>query len=92
MAKLGEREIGKVEVLARSNPLAVIPSAFLFGALRNGSDLMELRSGVSKQIISIIQALILLFVAAPDIVRYIYRLRAPKDNLQETPLTRGWGG
>lgn len=80
-----------VALLAHSDPLGVIPSAFLFGALRNGADLMELRSGVSKQIISIIQALILLFVAAPEIIRYIYRIRKPETPIEDAPLTRGWG-
>ena len=80
-----------VALLARSDPIGVIPSAFLFGALRNGADLMELRSGVSKQIISIIQALILLFVAAPEIIRALYRIRKPETAIEETPLTQGWG-
>ncbi len=80
-----------VALLAHSDPIGVIPSAFLFGALRNGADLMELRSGVSKQIISIIQALILLFVAAPEIIRALYRIRKPETAIEETPLTQGWG-
>jgi ABC-type uncharacterized transport system permease subunit len=40
-------------------------------------------------IISVIQALILLFVAADAIVRYIYRIRQKGDKVV---LTRGWGG
>ncbi|MFN8473680.1 MAG: ABC transporter permease [Anaerolineae bacterium] len=81
-----------IALLAKANPLGVIPAAFLFGALRNGADLMELRSGASKQIISVIQALILLFIAAPNIIRWIYRLRTPESTIEERPLTRGWGG
>jgi len=53
---------------------------------------MELNSGVSKYIISLIQALALLFVAAPSIVRWIYRMKPPKVTEVEAPLTRGWGG
>ncbi len=81
-----------IALLAKANPLGVIPAAFLFGALRNGADLMELRSGASKQIISVIQALILLFIAAPNIVRWVYRLRTLEAATEERPLTRGWGG
>ena len=59
--------------------------------MRNGADLMELSSGVSKYIISLLQALVLLFVAAPIVVRWIYRIKEEKQSMQ-TPLTRGWGG
>ncbi len=78
-----------VALLANNNPLGIIPSAFLFGALRNGADLMELRAGVSKQIISIVQALVLMFIAAPAIIRRLYRLRAARA--EGVQLTRGWG-
>ncbi len=64
-----------VALLARAHPLGILPASFLFGAMRNGADLMEIRSGVSKSIIAIIQAIVLLFVAAPSIVRWLYRLR-----------------
>jgi simple sugar transport system permease protein len=40
-------------------------------------------------VISVIQALILLFVAADAIIRWIYRIRTPEERLV---LTRGWGG
>lgn len=64
-----------VALLARAHPLGILPASFLFGAMRNGADLMEIRSGVSKSIIAIIQALVLLLVAAPSLVRRLYRLR-----------------
>lgn len=78
-------------LLAKNNPLGIIGGAFLWGAMRNGADLMELNSGVSKYIISLIQGLVLLFVAAPPIVRYLLRMRAPAQAEAEAPLTRGWG-
>ncbi|MBD3880445.1 ABC transporter permease [Phormidium tenue FACHB-886] len=82
-----------VALLGQNQPLGVVLSALLFGALRNGSDLMQLRSGgaVSKEVIFIVQAVILLFVAAPGLVRALYRLRVPKTAIEETSLTRGWG-
>jgi ABC-type uncharacterized transport system permease subunit len=80
-----------ISLLARNDPIGIIASSFLFGAMRNGSDLMELSSGVSKYIISLLQALVLLFVAAPVVVRWIYRLRDEKKGI-DVPLTRGWGG
>jgi simple sugar transport system permease protein len=79
-----------ISLLGNNHPLGAIPSALLFGALRNGADLMELRSGVSKHMISIIQALILLFVSAPAIIRWIFRLKAPAGQ-SRTIVTSGWG-
>jgi len=60
--------------------------------MRNGADLMELSSGVGKNMISVIQALVLLFVAAPPIVRWIYHIKPPARGEEQAPLTRGWGG
>jgi ABC-type uncharacterized transport system permease subunit len=80
-----------IALLARNDPIGIIASSFLFGAMRNGADLMELSSGVSKYIISLLQALVLLFVAAPIVVRWIYRIKGAKPT-SEAPLTRGWGG
>ncbi len=78
-------------LLAKNNPIGIVLAAFLFGAMRNGADLMELNSGVSKYVISTIQALVLLFVAAPAMVRYLLRMRATRKPEEEAPLTRGWG-
>lgn len=80
-----------ISLLARNDPFGILASAFLWGSMRNGADLMELSSGVSKYIISLIQALVLLFVAAPVVVRWIYRLKGDKTS-SSAPLTRGWGG
>ena len=81
-----------VALLGQNHPFGVIPAAILFGALRVGSDVLQIRTGVSRHMISIIQALILLFVAAPAMVRWLYRLRVEKTDIEEVPLTRGWGG
>jgi general nucleoside transport system permease protein len=81
-----------IALLGKNNPFGILASAFLWGAMRNGADLMELNSGVSKYVITIIQALVLLFVAAPSVVRWLYRMKPPARAEQEAPLTRGWGG
>jgi ABC-type uncharacterized transport system permease subunit len=78
-------------LLAKNNPIGIVFGSFLFGAMRNGADLMELNSGVSKYIISLIQGLVLLFVAAPSMVRYLLRMRATRKPEEEAVLTRGWG-
>jgi general nucleoside transport system permease protein len=81
-----------IALLANNNPFGIVAGSFLFGAMRNGQDLMELNSGVSKYIISVIQALVLLFVAAPPVVRWIYRMKEKPRTEVEAPLARGWGG
>jgi len=76
-----------VALLARSNPLAVLPAALLWGAMRNGASLMQLRSGISIDLINIIQALVIALVAAEGIVRWIYRIKGEGRALR---ITRGW--
>ena len=79
-----------IALLASSNPIGIIPAAMFWGALRNGAGLMQLESGISINLINIIQALVIIFVAADQIVRWIYRLPARRGT--QTTLTRGRGG
>jgi simple sugar transport system permease protein len=65
-----------VALLAGSNPVAILPSALLFGALRAGSSFMQLQTQVSADLISVVQAAVIVFVAAPLLVRFIFRLRS----------------
>jgi simple sugar transport system permease protein len=78
-----------IALLGRNHPLGVVIAALLFGALRNGATRMQFLTQIPVDVISVIQALILLFVAADAIIRYIYRIRAGEERLV---LTRGWGG
>lgn len=81
-----------VSLLAVNNPLAIIPAAFVFGVLRIGGDFLQIRAGLSVHIVSIFNALILLFVAAPAIVRTIFRLKGKEEEATQASLSRGWGG
>ena len=81
-----------ISLLVKNSPIGILFGSFLFGAMRNGSDLMELTSGVSKYVISVIQGLLLLFVAAPAIMRWVYRIKGTGRPEEETRVTRGWGG
>jgi len=78
-----------IALLGKTHPLGVVLASFLFAAMRNGGSRMQFLTQIPVDIISVIQALILLFVAADAIVRYIYRIKAKEDRLI---LTRGWGG
>lgn len=75
-----------VAVLGKNHPLGVILAAFLFGAMNKGAGLMQLRTQAPVFIISVIQALILMFVAAEEIVRRIYRIRAPEAREERISL------
>ncbi len=79
-----------IALLARTNPIAVIPAALLLGAMDAGASLMQSRTSVEPEIISIIQALILFFVAAPVVVRWLIRRQSEAD--EQIQLTTGWGG
>jgi general nucleoside transport system permease protein len=74
-------------LLGRSHPGGVVLSAILFGALRAGGRAMQVQTDVGIDLIIIIQALIIVFIAAPELVRSIYRVKGGKETGQ---LTRGW--
>jgi len=78
-----------IALLGKSHPLGVVIGAIFFGAMRNGGTRMQFMTQIPVDVITVIQALILLFVAADAIVRYIYRIRTKAD---QVVLTRGWGG
>lgn len=80
-----------IALLGNSTPVGVVLSSLLFGALRNGATNMMLKSGIPIDIVSVVQACILVFVAAPAIIRTMYRLKAPSKK-EEVVLTAGWGG
>lgn len=65
-------------LLGNSHPLGVVLASLLFGFLRNGAIQMQLTAGIPIDIISVLQALILAFIAAPAIIRTMYRLKEPK--------------
>ncbi len=77
-------------LLGNSHPLGVVLASLLFGFMRGGAARMQSVAGTPVELIRIIQALVIIFVAAPEIIRSLYRLKAPKEE-EETVLSRGWG-
>ncbi len=71
-----------VALLANNHPVLCIITAMLFGFLRHGSRVMQINTGIPIDIISILQAFIIFFIAAPAIIRSIYRLKEPKPALE----------
>ncbi len=78
-------------LLGNSHPAGVVLASLLFGTLRNGATRMQLVADIPIDIISILQALILAFIAAPAIIRTIYRLKTPEQG-EEGIFAGSWGG
>lgn len=78
-----------VALLGRTSPFGVIPAAILVGAMKAGASQMQFTAGVAKEITDVIQALILFFVAADMIVRWIFRIREAEG--EKVSLSTGWG-
>jgi simple sugar transport system permease protein len=78
-----------IALLGKSHPLGIVLASFLFAAMRNGATRMQFLTQLPTDLISVLQALILLLVAADAIIRYIYRIKSKGERVV---LTRGWGG
>jgi len=79
-----------VALIGGSRPLGVVLAAFLFGALRAGATPMQAATGIPIDLVVVIQALVIMFVAAPALVRGIYRYRVDTVTGTET-FAKGWG-
>lgn len=79
-------------LLGNTQPLGVVLASLLFGFLRNGATKMMVVSQIPIDIISVLQAIIVMFVAAPAIIRSIYRLRKPEKEEATAVFLTGWGG
>ena len=66
-----------VALLGRSRPVGVFFAGILFGALKAGGYSMQAAQGVPIDIVLVVQSLIVLFIAAPPLVRAIFRLPIP---------------
>jgi simple sugar transport system permease protein len=80
-----------IALLGKNTVLGVVLSALLFAGLRSGATQMQFRTQISADIISVIQALILIFIAADQIIRWLYRVRATSGLGEQATLSKGWG-
>lgn len=81
-----------VALLGRASPTGTVLASLLFGALRAGGVTMQASTQVPVDIVTVIEALIVLFVAAPPLMRAVFRLREPRVGGGEQLEARGWGG
>ncbi|GIF08747.1 ABC transporter permease [Actinoplanes siamensis] len=67
-----------VALLGRNRPWGTLLAALLFGALRAGGNRMQSFTGISLELVTVLQALIVIFIAAPALVKAIFQLRAAR--------------
>jgi simple sugar transport system permease protein len=79
-----------VALLGRLKPWGVLLAALLFGALQAGGNRMQSYSGISLELVTVLQALIVIFIAAPALVKAIFQLRAARAARLQTSLAKGW--
>lgn len=72
-----------VALLGRASPLGTVLAGLLFGALSAGGLGMQTSAGVPPELIQVVQALIVLFVAAPAMIRGLARIRRRKEPTTE---------
>lgn len=81
-----------VALLARTNPRNMIWAGLLWGGLYAGAPLMQSRAQISIDLVRIIQALIIMFIAADTIIRYLWRVpdATPEEKAQQM-FSTSWG-
>lgn len=79
-----------VALLGRSTPIGTLVSAILFGALQAGGRQMQVDTDVPIDLIIVLRALIVMFIAAPLLVKAMFRMKGEAKAFGQT--FRGWGG
>jgi ABC-type uncharacterized transport system permease subunit len=82
-----------VALLGRAKPFGVVLAGLLFGALQQGGTYVEAATlgQVPADIVEVLEGLIVLFVAAPALIRVVFRLRATSGTGMEA-AAKGWNG
>ena len=79
-----------VALLGRGSPTGTVLAGILFGGLRAGGVTMQARTGTPIDIVLVVQSLIVLFVAAPPLVRAIFRIKG-SGSIDTLQVSKGWG-
>lgn len=67
-----------VALLGRSRPAGIVAAGILFGGLRASGPTLQVQAGLPIDIVLVIQSVIVLFIAAPPLVRLLFRLPEPR--------------
>jgi len=79
-----------VALLGLGRPLGVVLAALLFGAMKAGAPLMQSVTGTPVDMVQVLEAVIVLFVAAPLLIRAMFRLRAARAGGVAAVFSKGW--
>lgn len=79
-----------VALLGRGTPIGTVFAALLFGALRAGGLTMQASTDTPLELVLVIQALVVLFIAAPALIKSIFRLKNLESGQAVT--SKGWNG
>ena len=79
-----------VALLGRATPIGTVFAALLFGALRAGGLTMQASTETPLDLVLVIQALVVLFIAAPALIKSLFRLK--NVDAGETVASKGWNG
>ena len=66
-----------VALLGRSTPWGTFAAGVLFGAFKAGGFTMQASQSIPIDIVLVVQSLIVLFIAAPPLVRAVFRVPQP---------------
>ena len=72
-----------VAMLGQGNPFAILLASFLFAGMKNGAPLMQMKTGMSNQFVSIVQGLIIVFICSENFIRWIYIKLKTKKKVRE---------
>jgi simple sugar transport system permease protein len=77
-----------IALLGRLQPIGIMWGSLLFAALNVGGRAMQAATGIPLDLATIIQSIVVLFVASPVLITEIFRLRSRTESFQMS--TKGW--
>jgi simple sugar transport system permease protein len=81
-----------VALLGLASPWGTVLAGLFFGALNAGRVVMNADTSTPSDVVSVMEAVIVLFIAAPALVRSIFRLRQARGGTRVSALAKGWNG
>jgi simple sugar transport system permease protein len=78
-----------IALLGKTHPFGVVLASVLFGAMKAGANQMQFNAGVSIELIDVLIAMILFFVAADIMIKKL--MKSKEDDDVKITLTTGWG-
>jgi ABC-type uncharacterized transport system permease subunit len=81
-----------VALLGRGTPVGTVLAGLLFGAFRAGGVVMATDTSTPADVVSVMEPVMVLFIAAPALIRGLFRLRASRGGSGAGALAKGWNG